>query len=85
MFSDHAKTDSVLPRVAKTMRLKARLEEVKAAIAKLDEGHQVRLAVGNLPIRLSDVGRVDITFAVQADLQSHQREIEEELSWRAGE
>ncbi len=84
MLSDHARTDSVLPRIADTMRLKKRLEEVVAAIAGVDAGDAIRLVVGSNPIRLSDQGQVEIMFAIRADLDRHKREIEEELSWRAG-
>lgn len=84
MFNDHAMPESVLPRIADTMRLNRRLEEVKAAIAAIDAGAPMRLVVGSKPVRLSDHGQVDIMFAVSAELLRHKREIEEELSWRAG-
>ena len=84
MITDQTKTDSVLPKIADTMRLKMRLDEVKAAIAGIDAGEPMRLVVGSKPVRLSDQGQVEIMFEVRADLDRHQREIEEELSWRAG-
>ncbi|GAA2887724.1 hypothetical protein GGQ99_004733 [Aminobacter niigataensis] len=84
MITDQTYADSVLPRIADTMRLTRRLEEVKAAIAGIDAGEPMRLVVGSNPIRLSDQGQVDIMFAVRADLDRHKREIEEELAWRAG-
>lgn len=84
MITDQTKTESVLPKIADTMRLKKRLEEVNAAIAGIDAGEPMRLVVGSKPVRLSDQGQVEIMFEVRADLDRHQREIEEELSWRAG-
>jgi len=83
MITDQTKTESVLPKIADTMRLKKRLEEVNAAIAGIDAGEPMRLVVGAKPVRLSDQGQVEIMFEVRADLDRHQREIEEELSWRA--
>ena len=84
MITDQTNVDSVLPRIADTMRLTRRLAEVNEAIAGIDAGEATRLVVGTKPIRLSDQGQVEIMFAVRADLDRHKREIEEELSWRAG-
>lgn len=82
MFRDLPQAESVLPKIADTMRLKKRLEEVSAAIVGIDAGEPARIVVGAKPVRLSDQGQVDIMFAVRADLDRHKREIEEELLWR---
>lgn len=84
MISDQFHADSLLPKIAETMRLNHRLEEIRQAIAGIDAGEPMRLVVGSKPVRLSDQGQLEIMFAVRADLYRHRREIEEELSWRAG-